>query len=71
MLRDLAARLGVEAGRRHETAQHIGFVGAAESKQALVDAPRDLNFVTLRGRRGGSAIAAAAFNAVTGGASDQ
>ena len=42
----------------------IGFVGAAESKQALIDAAGDIPFVTLRGRRGGSALAAAAVNAL-------
>ena len=46
----------------------VGFVGAAESKQALVDSRLDLPFLTLRGRRGGSALAAAAVNALaTGG----
>jgi len=43
----------------------VGFVGAAESKEAL--AASDLPFVTLRGRRGGSAMAAAAVNALAGG----
>ena len=42
----------------------VGFVGAAESKQALVDDPRGLAYVTLLGRRGGSALAAAAVNAL-------
>lgn len=42
----------------------VGFVGAAESKQALIDAAGDIPFVTLRGRRGGSALAAAAVNAL-------
>ena len=41
----------------------VGFVGAAESKQALVDMDLDIPFVTVLGRRGGSAMAAAAFNA--------
>ncbi|MDE0942186.1 MAG: precorrin-8X methylmutase [Alphaproteobacteria bacterium] len=40
----------------------VGFVGAAESKQALIDADLDIPFITLTGRRGGSAIAAAAVN---------
>jgi precorrin-8X/cobalt-precorrin-8 methylmutase len=41
----------------------VGFIGAAESKQALVaDAP--CPFITLRGRRGGSPLAAAAVNAL-------
>ncbi len=42
----------------------VGFVGAAESKQALIDAGLDIPFLTLKGRRGGSAMAAAAVNAV-------
>ena len=42
----------------------VGFVGAAESKAALAEKGRDLPFVTLHGRRGGSAIAAAAMNAL-------
>jgi precorrin-8X/cobalt-precorrin-8 methylmutase len=46
----------------------VGFVGAAESKQALIDARLDVPFVTLRGRRGGSAMAAAAVNALSIGA---
>ncbi|MBF0307334.1 MAG: precorrin-8X methylmutase [Alphaproteobacteria bacterium] len=42
----------------------VGFVGAAESKDAL--AASDLPHVTLLGRRGGSAMAAAAVNALSG-----
>lgn len=42
----------------------VGFVGAAESKAELATNPRGLDAATLLGRRGGSAIAAAAFNAV-------
>jgi len=42
----------------------VGFVGAAESKQALIDADLGIPYLTLRGRRGGSAIAAAAVNAL-------
>lgn len=42
----------------------VGFVGAAESKQALMDAPLDIPFITVRGRRGGSAMAAGAANAL-------
>jgi len=45
----------------------VGFVGAAESKAELAANPRGVPFLTLLGRRGGSAIAAAAFNAVSGG----
>lgn len=41
----------------------VGFVGAAESKQALVDYP-GLESVVVHGRRGGSAMAVAAVNAV-------
>ena len=44
----------------------VGFVGAAESKQALVEAGLSIPFVTLTGRRGGSAMAAAAVNALCG-----
>lgn len=42
----------------------VGFVGAAESKQALVDATPTIPHAALLGRRGGSAIAAAAVNAI-------
>lgn len=42
----------------------VGFVGAAESKAALVENPRGVAFATLHGRRGGSAMAAAAVNAL-------
>lgn len=41
----------------------VGFVGAAESKAALVAQDR-VPYVTLAGRRGGSALAAAAVNAL-------
>ncbi len=41
----------------------VGFVGAAESKQALA-ACASVPFITVLGRRGGSAIAAAAINAL-------
>jgi len=40
----------------------VGFVGAAESKQALAGMPHGVPFLTLPGRRGGSAMAAAAVN---------
>jgi precorrin-8X/cobalt-precorrin-8 methylmutase len=40
----------------------VGFIGAAESKDAL--AASDLEFLVVRGRRGGSAITAAALNAI-------
>jgi precorrin-8X/cobalt-precorrin-8 methylmutase len=42
----------------------VGFVGAAESKQALVERAGGLPFITVRGRRGGSAVTAAAVNAL-------
>ena len=42
----------------------VGFVGAAESKVELATNSRGVPFVTLHGRRGGSAIAAAAVNAL-------
>ena len=45
----------------------VGFVGAAESKAALAADPRGVPFLTLRGRRGGSAMASAAVNALAGG----
>jgi precorrin-8X/cobalt-precorrin-8 methylmutase len=44
----------------------VGFVGAAESKAELARDPRGIPFVTLLGRRGGSAMAAAAVNALQG-----
>lgn len=44
----------------------VGFIGAAESKAELVANPRGTPFLTLRGRRGGSAMAAAAVNALAG-----
>lgn len=46
----------------------VGFIGAAESKQALIDAGLTVPFMTLTGREGGSAFAAAAINAVLRGA---
>jgi len=45
----------------------VGFVGAAESKAELAANPRGCDFVALRGRRGGSAIASAAVNALAVG----
>lgn len=42
----------------------VGFVGAAESKEALIGNSCDIPFLTLRGRRGGSALAASAVNAL-------
>ena len=45
----------------------VGFVGAAESKQELSENPRGIPFITLLGRRGGSAMAGAALNAIVMG----
>ncbi|MDO9498713.1 precorrin-8X methylmutase [Falsiroseomonas sp.] len=42
----------------------VGFVGAAESKEALMAAPLDIPWAVVRGRMGGSAMAAAAVNAL-------
>lgn len=46
----------------------VGFVGAAESKEELHANPRGIAYATLLGRKGGSAMAAAAVNALTRGA---
>ena len=43
----------------------VGFVGAAEAKAALLDAQLSVPLVTVLGRRGGTAMAAAAVNALT------
>ena len=45
----------------------VGFVGAAESKAELAADPRGVEFVALRGRKGGSAMASAAVNALAAG----
>ena len=42
----------------------VGFVGAAESKDALAADPRGVPFIIVRGRIGGSAMTAAAVNAL-------
>ncbi|TWB41184.1 precorrin-8X methylmutase [Nitrospirillum pindoramense] len=42
----------------------VGFVGAAESKDALATNPWNLPYLAVAGRRGGSAMAAAAVNAL-------
>ncbi|WP_030548535.1 precorrin-8X methylmutase [Streptomyces albus] len=42
----------------------VGFIGAAESKEALIAHPAGLEHLVVRGRRGGSAMAAAAINAM-------
>ncbi|MFC8171027.1 precorrin-8X methylmutase [Streptomyces sp. NPDC057242] len=42
----------------------VGFIGAAESKDALADNTLGLDHLVVRGRRGGSAMTAAAINAL-------
>jgi precorrin-8X/cobalt-precorrin-8 methylmutase len=42
----------------------VGFVGSAQSKQELIDRPRGMEYLLVTGRRGGSAMAAAAVNAI-------
>jgi precorrin-8X/cobalt-precorrin-8 methylmutase len=46
----------------------VGFIGAAESKQALIalhgEHGVDIPYVTVRGRRGGSAMTSSALNAL-------
>jgi len=57
----------IEAGAPHPAliiGIPVGFVGAAESKAALAANTLGIPYLTVRGRRGGSAIAAAAVNAL-------
>jgi precorrin-8X/cobalt-precorrin-8 methylmutase len=42
----------------------VGFVGAAESKEELIHNSRGLPFATIRGRKGGSAMASSVINAL-------
>lgn len=42
----------------------VGFVGSAQSKQELIKRPRGMAYLVVQGRRGGSAMAAAAVNAI-------
>lgn len=42
----------------------VGFVGSAQSKQELIARPRGMSYLVVQGRRGGSAMAAAAVNAI-------
>lgn len=42
----------------------VGFVGSAQSKDELIARPRGMEYLVVRGRRGGSAMAAAAVNAM-------
>ena len=46
----------------------VGFIGAAESKAALAEQQLGLEFLVVHGRRGGSAISAAAVNALASAA---
>ncbi len=43
----------------------VGFVGAAESKAELVSKSRGIPFATIKGRKGGSAMASSVINALT------
>jgi precorrin-8X/cobalt-precorrin-8 methylmutase len=63
LFRLLELALAGKAAPAAVVAMPVGFVGAVESKAALaVEAP--FPFLTLHGRRGGSAMAAAAVNAL-------
>ncbi len=42
----------------------VGFIGAVESKRELADNPRGSQFITVHGRRGGSAMASSVVNAL-------
>lgn len=42
----------------------VGFIGAAESKEDLINSGAGVEYLVVRGRRGGSAITAAAVNAI-------
>lgn len=48
----------------------VGFVGAEESKAELIANSRGVPFLAIKGRRGGSAIAAAALNGLAAGLED-
>lgn len=43
----------------------VGFIGAVESKRELADNPRGSQFITVHGRRGGSAMASSVVNALS------
>jgi precorrin-8X/cobalt-precorrin-8 methylmutase len=58
LIRDGAPRPAVVLGLP------VGFIGAAESKLALAGNPLGLDYVVVHGRRGGSAMAVAAVNAI-------
>src|SRR5699024_6394127 len=42
----------------------VGFIGSAESKRALAGHPRSIPYLAVHGRRGGSALASSAINAL-------
>ncbi|MEM1378775.1 MAG: precorrin-8X methylmutase, partial [Pseudomonadota bacterium] len=44
----------------------VGFVGAVESKAELAANPRGCSYITVHGRRGGSAMASSVVNALAG-----
>lgn len=46
----------------------VGFVGSAQSKRELIERPRTMSYLVVTGRRGGSAMAAAAVNAMASSA---
>ena len=46
-------------------AMPVGFVGAAESKAELIANSRGIPFVSIKGRKGGSAMASSVINALT------
>ena len=46
-------------------AMPVGFVGAAESKAELIANPRGIPFASIKGRKGGSAMASSVINALT------
>ena len=46
-------------------AMPVGFVGAAESKAKLISNPRGIPFASIKGRKGGSAMASSVINALT------
>jgi precorrin-8X/cobalt-precorrin-8 methylmutase len=57
----------IDAGAPHPAAIlgiPVGFVGAAESKDELMTHPRGIPYLIVRGRLGGSAMTAAAINAL-------
>ncbi|MGI9366787.1 MAG: precorrin-8X methylmutase [Rhizobiaceae bacterium] len=63
----LLERLDGGAGRPALViAMPVGFVGAVESKQAVADHPAKLSYITVHGRRGGSAMASSVVNALAG-----